>query len=187
MTLPFSSLPVREAVWLFPVAVAIHFSEEVPRFAKWAREHISPLYNDAHWRKIHATGLAFALTWCSLLSVWLHPAPVFAFWAFCFSPMLFNSVFHVAASFFYRSYSPGTLSALLQFPPLFWYLAAVFGKAGLLNWEMAILATIIGAAVHALDLASLTYFVQPQSFFATRNKAGVSQHFAGEVNTQEKI
>lgn len=187
MTLPFSSLPVREAVWLFPVAVAIHFSEEAQRFAKWAREHISPLYTDAHWRKIHGMGLALAIAWSLFLSLWPHPMAVFACWAFCFSPMLFNSVFHVASSVVYRSYSPGTLSALLQFPPLFWYLASVFGKAGLLSWEMAILATIIGAAVHALDLASLTYFVQPQSFFAIRNKPGASQHFAGEVNTQEKI
>ena len=55
---PLSSLTPREAVWLFPVAIAIHFSEEAPRFAKWARMHISPLYTDAHWRKIHGIGLA---------------------------------------------------------------------------------------------------------------------------------
>ena len=157
---PLSSLTAREAVWLFPVAIAIHFSEEAPRFAKWARMHISPLYTDAHWRKIHGIGLVSALIFAALVSLWPRPVSVFVFLALYLSPMLFNAVFHITASLFYRSFSPGAISAALLFPGLFWYLGWLFSQAGLLRTEVAMLGTAIGAVVHLFDLASTTFFVQ---------------------------
>jgi hypothetical protein len=155
-------LTVREAVWLFPLATALHFLEEAPNFAAWARRHISTLYTDAHWRKIHGMGITFAMAFAGLVSIWPHPVSVFLFSALCLTPMLFNMVFHLAASFFYRTYSPGVISASLLYPALFWYLASVFSHAGLLRTEVAMLATAVGAVIHVLDLASTTFFVQRQ-------------------------
>jgi len=158
-----SSLTAREAVWLFPVAIAIHFSEEAPRFARWARMHISPLYTDAHWRKIHGMGLLTAMMFAALVSLWPGPVSVFLFLALYLSPMVFNAVFHMTASVFYRSYSPGVISAALLFPALFWYLGSLSSQAGLLRTEVAMLATAIGAVVHMFDLASTTFFVGKHS------------------------
>ena len=192
MTSPLQSWAAVEGVWLFPVAIAIHFAEEAPRFAQWARRNISALYTDAHWRKVHALGLVLAVAWCAFVSLWPHPISIFLFWALCLSPMLFNAVFHVAASVVYRSYSPGAVSAFVLFPALACRLASSLSNTGLLGTETAIVATVIGAIVHALDLASTTFFVQQRSFFTDhvgkRNKTPASGHFRGEARcTQERL
>ncbi len=154
------SLTVSQAVWLVPACTAVHFLEEAPNFAKWTRRHISPRYSDAHWRRIHGIGIVLAVASAALVSLWPHPVLVFLFSALCLTPMLFNMLFHVAASVYYRSYSPGVVSALLLFPFLSWYLASLFSDAGLLNTPAGVLAAVIGAATHALDLASTTFFVR---------------------------
>ena len=74
--------------------------------------------------------------------------------------MVFNALFHTAASVYFRSYSPGTASALALFPALSWYLSSRFSDAGLLDARSAITATVIGAIFHGLDLASTTFFLQ---------------------------
>jgi hypothetical protein len=78
--------------------------------------------------------------------------------------MVFNAVFHVTASVFYRSYSPGAVSAALLFPTLFLYLGGLFSHSGVLSTEVAMLATAIGAVVHMFDLASTTFFVRKRPF-----------------------
>ncbi len=125
--------------------------------------HISPLYTDAHWRKIHGMGLLAAMMFAALVSLWPGPVSVFLFLALYLSPMVFNAVFHITASVFYRSYSPGAISAALLFPALFWYLGSLSSQAGLVRTEVAMLATAIGAVVHIFDLASTTSFVGKHS------------------------
>jgi len=96
--------------------MAVHFLEEAPGFAQWARRNISPLYSDAHWRRIHALGFLCAVAAAAAVSLWTRPVSVFLFTALFLTPMVFNSLFHLGASLFYRSYSPGAFSALLLFP-----------------------------------------------------------------------
>ena len=74
--------------------------------------------------------------------------------------MLFNMAFHLGASYYFRSYSPGAVTAVILFPTLFWLLTAMFISAGLLTAELAGLATAAGAVVHALDLASTTFLLE---------------------------
>ena len=155
-----SALTVGQAVWLFPACTAVHFLEEAPNFAKWARRYISPRYSDAHWRKIHGIGIVAAIASAALVSLWPHPVSVFLFCALSLTPMVFNTLFHLTASVFYRSYSPGVVSALLLFPVLSWYLVSLFSDTGLLHTRAGMLAVIAGAATHAMDLASTTFFVR---------------------------
>ena len=109
-------------------------------------------------------GLVSALIFAALVSLWPRPVSVFLFLALYLSPLVFNAVFHITASFFYRSYSPGAITAALLFPALFWYLGWLFSQAGLLRTDVAMLATAFGAVVHMLDLASTTFFVQRRTF-----------------------
>jgi hypothetical protein len=37
-------LAFRQAVWLFPLAIALHFLEEAPHFADWAYKYAWPGY-----------------------------------------------------------------------------------------------------------------------------------------------
>jgi hypothetical protein len=153
-------LTIREAVWLFPACVAAHFLEEAFGFAKWARRHISPYYSDAHWRRVHGTGFVSAIAVSALVSGWPHPVSVFLFTAIFLTPMVFNALFHLATSVFFRSYSPGAASALVLFPALCCCLASISSDAGLLSARSAMAATVVGAAFHTMDLAFTTFFLR---------------------------
>ena len=91
---------------------------------------------------------------------WMHPLTIFFFTAAFLTPMVFNALFHAAASIYFRSYSPGTASALILFPALCWCLTSRFSEAGFLDARSALTATVIGATFHGLDLASTTFFLE---------------------------
>ena len=150
---------IHQAVWLFPACIAVHFLEETFGFARWARSYISPRYTDAHWRKIHALGLVSAVVVSAVVSLWTLPVSIFLFTALFLTPMVFNSLFHLGTSVFFRRYSPGTTSALVLFPAVCWQLVSTSSHAGLLSAGNALAATVIGAAFHTIDLASTTFFL----------------------------
>jgi hypothetical protein len=102
---------------------------------------------------LSAIGFAVLVSWVP------RPVTVFLFTSLYLAPMLFNLVFHAGASLWYRSYSPGLISAFVLFPVLFWYLISVFAGAGLLRTEVGMAATAAGAVLHSLDLVSTTFFV----------------------------
>jgi hypothetical protein len=108
-------------------------------------------------------GLLFAIAAPALVTRWTHPAAAFLFTALFLTPMVFNALFHLAASIYFRSYSPGTSSAVALFPALCWYLVDRFSDAGLLNARSALAAAVLGAAFHGIDLASTTFFLRRQS------------------------
>jgi len=156
----FTSVTIQQAVWLFPICVAGHFLEESTGFASWAGRNISSRYTASHWRRVHGMGMLFAIAAAVSVARWMHPLTIFLFTAGFLTPMVFNALFHTAASVYFRSYSPGTASALALFPALSWYLSSRFSDAGLLDARSAITATVIGAIFHGLDLASTTFFLQ---------------------------
>jgi len=105
-------------------------------------------------------GLVSAFAASAVVSLWTRPVPIFLFTALFLTPMVFNSLFHLGASIFFRTYSPGTMSALALFPALCWYLVSISSDAGLLNARSALAATVVGASFHTIDLISITFFVQ---------------------------
>jgi hypothetical protein len=154
------SVSIGQMVWLAPIATACPFLEEWPHFAKWARAHISSRYTNEHWRRIHLLGIVSAIGFAGVVSWVPGPVPVFLFTALYLTPMLFNMIFHAATSYLYGSYSPGLLTAFAIFPALAWYLISAFAQAGLRRAEVAAAATVIGAVVHGIDLASTTFFLE---------------------------
>ena len=155
----FTSVTLHQAIWLFPASVAAHFVEEASGFANWASRNISTRHTEAHWRRIHGTGMIFAVADAASLAKWLHPVTTFLFTALFLTPMVFNALFHAAASVYFRSYSPGTASAIALFPTLCWYLVSQFSEARLLTAPSALAAAVAGAAFHCVDLASTTFFL----------------------------
>ena len=121
---------IHQAVWLFPACIAVHFLEEAFGFARWARSYISSRYTDAHWRRIHGLGLVSALAASAIVSRWTGPVPIFLFTVLFLTPMVFNSLFHLGTSVFFRRYSPGTTSALVLFPAVCWHLVSTSSHAG---------------------------------------------------------
>ena len=112
------------------------------------------------------TGAKFTVWgWClrlrhpPIVSLWTRPVPKFLFTALFLTPMVFNSLFHLGTSVFFRRYSPGTTSALVLFPAVCWHVVSTSSHAGLLSAGGVLAATVIGAAFHTIDLASTTFFL----------------------------
>ena len=82
----------------------------------------------------------FAIAFCGLASMLLNRAVVFLFFALCFSESVLNGLFHVGAAVFSGVYCPGLITALVLYPPLFWYLSQVAHREGLLTNTLGVVA-----------------------------------------------
>jgi len=139
---------------------SLEYLRESPPFASWANRNISTRYTPSHWCRVHGIGMLLAIAASASADRLMHPLTIFLFTAVFLTPMIFNAFFHAAASVYFRSYSPGTASALSLFPVLCWNLVRRFSEAGLLDAPSALAATVVGATIHCIDLASTTFFLQ---------------------------
>jgi hypothetical protein len=61
---------------------------------------------------------------------------------------LWNPVFHLGTTIAYREYSPGLVTALALFPPLWWRETRRALRSGRLSRRGVVLAVAIGGALH---------------------------------------
>src|SRR5215470_18440318 len=92
---------------------------------------------------------------------------VFSFFALCFSESIFNSLFHSGATAIFGVYCPGLITALILYPPLFWYLSRVAYHAGLLTDDLGLLAFAVARVIHTADVATSVFGVEWSSFRRT--------------------
>src|SRR5215831_14314868 len=100
-----STVTFREAIWLFPLAFALHVLEEWPRFTNWANRYASPLFTQRDYNSIHLAGIIASILFT--VTVWRFPIRmlVFVFFAFIFTPSLFfNTLFHAGATVVTQEY-----------------------------------------------------------------------------------
>ena len=150
-----------QIVWLFPVATALHFLEEARSFAKWAQKYASPKFTQSRWNRIHTVGLAYACVFTGIVSRYPSRLTVFLFFAFCFSESVMNAVFHFGASLWFHNYSPGSVSALCLYSPVFWLVTRSAWRPGLLTPVLLMLAILAAAVVHAIDVSLSVFLVSP--------------------------
>jgi hypothetical protein len=148
----------RRAVWLFPVAFAAHVAEEAPGFVVWAKRHGSSRYSQADFIRNNALGLAMTVAGSALVSrVPTRPA-VFSYFAIVLTQQaLFNALFHSGTTVAYREYSPGLVSALGGFLPLWWHLSRLARDERLISDAGAISAAAIGGAIHTVAVVRQVY------------------------------
>lgn len=151
------NLKFQQAVWLFPIATAIHFLEEAPRFAVWARKYISLKFTQTHWNKIHFAGFLYVLAFSAIVSTYPYRWLVFLFFSLCMLESCFNLIFHLGASFFYGAYSPGLLTAILYIPLIAIATASALREV-LLRPELLAIAAVVAAVIHSLDVARHVFF-----------------------------
>jgi hypothetical protein len=113
-------LPFRQAVWLFPLATALHFS--TPHFADWAASTrgVATRINGA---ADHGLGMVFALAFCGL--VWCFRNRL---WPSLLCPLLslesvLNGLFHVALRHSLASIAQASSLFCLALP--LWYVSRV--------------------------------------------------------------
>ena len=157
------AVPFRLAVWLFPFATALHFLEEAPHFADWASKYALPSYTRQRWRRIHGLGMVFAIAFCALASIFPNRYVVFLFFAFCLSESVLNGLFHAGATALSGVYCPGLITALVLYLPLFWYLRQLAYRDGLLTNTLSLVAFLIAAVTHSVDVATSVFGVRLRS------------------------
>jgi Protein of unknown function with HXXEE motif len=153
---------LHRALWLFPAALAVHVLEESAGFTEWVNRNASDSYTDADFAQINALG--FLLTFAATLIVTRsRDRRVFlAFYALLLTQQaLFNPVFHAGFTVVFGDWSPGTLTALLLFPPLWWHITRLALREDLLTRGAAFAGVAVGGAVHALAVTQQVFGVSP--------------------------
>ena len=153
MRAALAALSFRDAVVLFPPAVALHVLEERPGFPVWARRFASPRYSDRAYVVTHVLGIGLALATALLLRAFPAPWLVFAFFALVFGPgVLCNAFFHAGASIASRTRCPGVVTGLAIYLPLSAWLATLAVREGLIALPALGLALAVAAVLHALEV-----------------------------------
>jgi hypothetical protein len=142
-----------------PVAYALHVLEEAPGFAAWVRRHADRDYTDADFARINILGLVSTVAATAALA--RGRCGRFAYYTVVLSQQaLWNPVFHAGTTVAWREYSPGLVTSILLFWPL-WTLATQRAvKAGDLSPRQIIAAVAVGGAIHAAAIADQVFHVR---------------------------
>lgn len=148
-----SSLSFRQAVWLFPVAYVLHVFEELPQFTNWARHYAAASFTLRDYLVVHISGIVVAIVVPAV--IWFFPKRIviFLFFTFVFTPAVcFNIIFHAGATAAFGAYSPGLLTALTLYPPLFYVVSRLAFREGLLTNRIALISFAFAGLFHAADV-----------------------------------
>lgn len=149
---------LRRGLWLLPTAFALHVFEESRGFTDWVRRNGRSNYSMDDFVQINATGLL--LTIGATLAVTRRPGRgVFAayYTLVLTQQALFNPLFHVGSTVAYRDWSPGTTSAVVLFPPLWWRLTHRALRDRTLGVGGMTVGIAVGGAVHAAAVANQVF------------------------------
>jgi hypothetical protein len=149
-----ASLNFRQAVWLFPIAYTLHVLEELPQFTNWARRYASAGFTMRDYLVIHLSGIVVAFIAPLVIRWFPNRAVNFVFFTLIFTPAVcFNILFHAGATAAFGAYSPGLLTALTLYPPLFYIVSRRAFREGLLTNRAAVVSFALAGLFHAADVS----------------------------------
>ena len=139
---------------MFPIAYTLHVLEELPRFTAWAQRYANASFTMRDYLVIHLSGILVAFAAPVVLRWVSNRLVIFIFFTFIFTPALcFNIFFHAGATVAFGAYSPGLLTALTLYPPLFYLVSRQALREGLMTNRMAIISFVIAGLFHAADVS----------------------------------
>ena len=146
---------------MFLGAFALHVLEEAPGFTAWARRHASERYTQRDFLRNNALGLGITGAATYVLARSSRRRGVFlVYYSTIFTQQaLFNTVFHTGTTIAWREYSPGIITSLTLFLPLWWRLTRQALDDGLLTRRGAVLASAVGGTIHAGAVAQQVFFI----------------------------
>ena len=150
----------RRRAWLLAPAFALHVAEEAPGFTAWARRHASDRYTQRDFVRNNALGMAGTVA-----GLWVlrrtrsHGYVLFFSSVLLTQQALWNTAFHAGTTVAWRRYSPGLVTALALFLPLWLHLVRLARREGLLSRGELTAGTIAGGLLHALVVAQQVFFV----------------------------
>jgi len=153
---------LHRALWLLPAAFAVHVLEESAGFTAWVNRNASDTYADADFVQINALGLLLTVVATFIVTRSRGRRLFLAYYALVVTQQaLFNPAFHAGTSAVFGDWSPGTLTALVLFLPLWWHITRLARREGLLTRRALAGAVATGGAVHALAVAQQVFGVSP--------------------------
>ena len=153
-TTRFSRLTFRELVWIFPIAYTLHVLEELPRFTPWVQRYSNSSFTMRDYLVVHMSGIVVAFASPVIIRWFPNRIVTFIFFTFIFTPAVcFNIFFHAGATAAFGAYSPGLLTALTLYPPIFYLVSRQALREGLITNRMAIISFVIAGLFHGADVS----------------------------------
>ena len=150
----FRRLIFRQAIWLFPIAFILHVLEESPQFPAWASRYASPAFSRHDFFFINVVGIGSAVLYAILISAFpKKPLVVFCFAAGLIPAMFFNILFHAGATAVFGVYCPGLLTALIIYPPVFFFLSKLAYRERFLTTRTGWIAFAFAGVFHFVEVA----------------------------------
>jgi hypothetical protein len=152
---------VDRAALTFVGAFALHVLEEAPGFTAWARRHASERYTQRDFLRNNALGLGITGAATYVLARSSRRRGVFlVYYSMIFTQQaLFNTVFHVGTTVAWRAYSPGLITSLTLFLPLWLRTTHLALDDGLITRRGAVIASALGGTIHAGAVAQQVFFI----------------------------
>jgi len=154
-------MQLRKLQWLFPIAVTLHNGEEAIWMPGWAARHAAQLPVQPpggatiRFGLVLLTFLAYAVTYLSdrkgRESIW-------AYLLFGGAAAMLLNVFvpHVPATFLFRSYTPGVITAVLINLPVMTILVVWMIREGWVSgWKAVVFAVFVPAGLAGMIVGLL--------------------------------
>ena len=152
---------VGRAVWLFPAALALHVLEEAPGFTEWVNRYASRRYTSGDFVRINALGLVGTTAGTLAVARSRNRALFFLYYtALLTQQAAFNPLFHAGTTAKFRAYSPGLVTSVALFPPLWYSLTRLAVREGLLTRGKVAGALVIGGLLHTVAVAEQVFSVE---------------------------
>ncbi len=154
-------LRFRQAVWLFIAGFAVHVLEEAPGFTDWVNRYASEQYSSGDFVRNNALGLLLTAGTTLVVTRTTNRTVFFVFYSTILTQQaLWNTGFHVGSTVAFSAYSPGLVTALLVFLPVWWHLTRLALADGLISRGGVAIAVLIGGLVHGGAVAQQVFFVE---------------------------
>jgi hypothetical protein len=141
------------ALFLLPLATALHVRDEWPGFPQWARRFASPSYGDREYITVHALAIAISLATPLLFASFPRRWVAVSLVAFVLAPNLIcNALFHIGASFVSRTPCPGVLTSVAVYLPLGCWLLTLALRDGLLSTTTLGASLAVAAFWHTIEV-----------------------------------
>lgn len=147
----FENLSFRQAMWLLPISLIIHVSEEFPRFVPWATKFIDKSYTQS-WFIVENIVL-FVIVILSVLTAKYSRGKIGIILVLSAAVGFFvNMIFHASLTLSTGVYSPGTVTACLFFTSIPIYVYYLAKKENLLTITTVVSSIILGIIVMPIVL-----------------------------------
>lgn len=111
--------PRSRLLWAVFAALLVHVAEELPNFPAWATAHFGT--TTPRWFVLSHIPILGLAAWITARATRSNASDGAMWWMWVLIVALAtNGVFHVAATLWFHEYSPGVVTSVLLYGPLFW-------------------------------------------------------------------